>query len=482
MNFDRVSQEMLKGSLTCYGAETIVGYEDAKAQFDTQTNRWAATENNSNNSWNCNFNNGNFNNNNKYNGMRVRPVVAYDTPSDFLDLVVTAFHDCCKNKRTSKACIDYCEIASDDLPVLAHELYTCTYQPGVSTCFLVKYPKYREVFAACFRDRIVHHFLVLLLNPLFERHFVAQGNVSYNCRKGFGTLAAQQAAFDAVKKVTNNYQTEAWVYRGDIVSFFMSIDKRILWDKMEPFVKERYKGNYLNQVLCAAETIVFHCPEKHCIFNTDITEWEKHVETHKSLFGNHDFQGMPIGNITTQIFVNFLMSYFDAFVIAWLQAHSLAVYYLRFVDDFLLMCTNKSLLKQLVKDARAFLANELGITLHTDKYHFQCASHGFAFVGAYLKNGRIYLSKRTLARFRERVHGFNEMMKHKQVITFADLRRIEQIVNSYLGFCKGKSTYAQRKNILLQFGHEFYHYFCIAGHYERVQMKLKVKPQYLFTA
>lgn len=71
-----------------------------------------------------------------------------------------------------------------------------------------------------------------------------------------------------------------------------------------------------------------------------------------------------------------------------------AEYHARFVDDFLLMCTDKALLKQLVKDARAFLANELGITLHTEKYHFQCASHGFAFVGAYLKNGRIYSSVR----------------------------------------------------------------------------------------
>lgn len=140
--------------------------------------------------------------------------------------------------------------------------------------------------------------------------------------------------------------------------------------------------------------LFFIALKKNWIFNTDITEWKKHVETHKSLFGNNDFQGMLIGNVTTQIFVNFLMSHFDAFVIAWLQAHFLDVYYLRFVDDFLLMCTDKALLKQQVKDARAFLANELGITLHTDKYHFQCASHGFAFVGAYLKNGRIYSSVR----------------------------------------------------------------------------------------
>ena len=68
----------------------------------------------------------------------------------------------------------------------------------------MKYPKYREVFAACFRDRIVHHFLYLLLNPLFEARFVAQGNVAFNCRKGYGTLAAQQAAYDAIHHATNN--------------------------------------------------------------------------------------------------------------------------------------------------------------------------------------------------------------------------------------------------------------------------------------
>ena len=77
MNFGRVSQEMLKGSLTCYGAETIVGYEDAMTQFDAQTNRWTATESNANNSWFCGFNNGHFGNGNKSISMRVRPVVAF---------------------------------------------------------------------------------------------------------------------------------------------------------------------------------------------------------------------------------------------------------------------------------------------------------------------------------------------------------------------------------------------------------------------
>lgn len=470
---------MLKGSLTSYGMETIVGYEDAMTQFDVQTNRWAATENNSNNSWNCNVYDGNFNNNNKYNSMRVRPVVAYDIPDDFLSLVFAAFEDCCRHKRTSKACIDYCEIAAEDLPVLAYELYTGTYEPGVSTCFLVKYPKYREVFAACFRDRIVHHFLYLLLNPLFEARFVAQGNVSFNCRKGFGTLAAQRAAFDAIRQATDNYRVKAWTYRGDLVSFFMSIDKRILWAKMEPFIRATYKGKYMDVLLNITRIVVFYYPEKLCVFNTDTAEWAKHVERHKSLFGNDDYHGMPIGNLTTQIFANFLLSYFDDYVIAWMQSRNLPVYYTRFVDDFVIVCRTKRLLSQMVKDLRLYLQADLQIRLHADKYHFQPASHGMMFVGAYLKNHRMYLSNRTFARFQERVHGFNAMLENKQTITYADIRRIEQVINSYLGFCKDKRTYARRRQLLRTFGHTFYQYLYIDGHYERVKIKPKAKPQYL---
>ena len=479
MNCDSASQEMLKGSLTYYGYETMNGYEDAKAQYDTQTNRWGSTENNSNNSWNSNFNDGNFNNNNKYNSFRVRPVVAYDTPTDFLNLVLAAFYDCCRHKRTSKACIDYCEIAADDLPMLAHELYTGAYEPCVSTCFLVKYPKYREVFAACFRDRIVHHFLYLALNPLFEQRFVEQGNVSFNCRKGFGTLAAQQAAYNAIKQATDNYRREAWVYRGDIVSFFMSIDKRILWARMEPFIRDKYKGKYIEHIIATTRKIIFHCPEKLCVFNTAPAEWPLHVETHKSLFGNDDCHGMPIGNLTTQIFANFLMSDFDAFVTDWLKAHGQQPYYQRFVDDFIIICRDKALLKRLVKLCGEYLQREFRIASHKEKHHFQPASHGVMFVGAYLKNNRIYLSNRTLARFRERVYGFNQMLENKHLITLVDLQRMEQVCNSYLGFCKGKRTYAERKSILQMFGHKFYKYCYIGGHYERVKIKRNVKPQYL---
>lgn len=485
MNYERTPQGRLKGWHTYYGSESIgyerygltlmTGYEDAMPQFDSQGNRWASTEYNQNNSWNCNFGNGYYWANNKYNTLSVRPVVAYDTPTDFLNLVLEAFEDCCNHKGTSAECIAYCEIANQDLITLAHELYTGTYKIGTSTCFLVKYPKYREVFAACFRDRIVHHFLILLLNPYFEKRFNEMGNVSYNCRKGFGTIAAQNSVMKSIKECTQSYQEDAWVYRGDIVSFYMSINKKLLWEKLEPFIRTNYKGKYISQVLQTAKTIVFHCPENNCVFNTDINEWMKHIPRDKSLFGNGDLMGMPIGNLTTQVFANFFMSFFDEFVMKWFSNKGVKFGYSRFVDDFVVVCSSNNLLKLFIREANDFLVDNLSLRLHHDKYHFQKASHGVLFVGAYVKNGRMYLSNRTIARLTERVYGFRRILLNKSFVTLADVLRMEQVLNSYLGMCKGKRTYAIRKNLLGCFFSEFYKYFYIRGHYDSIHVKNKHK-------
>ncbi len=485
MNCGSVSMDELKGWHTYYGhgaccgiPASVNGYDVAMPHDDVQTNRWCTTEYNSNNSWNTNFNNGNFNNNNKNNQFKVRPVAASDTPSEFILSVVAAFEDCCENKRTSPECISYTEHAVEDIPVLAHELYTGEYQPGPSTCFLVKYPKYREVFAACFRDRIVHHWLYLQLNPYFERRFNTQSNVTFNCRVGYGTLAAQHALYEAIKKQTYNYQRQAWIYRGDLVSFFMSIDKRRLWNKLEVFIKKEYKGHFVKQVLDITHTVVFHRPEENCMFNTNPNEWARHISTDKSLFTSGEYFGMPIGNLTTQIFANFYMSWFDDYAQQFFRRREIDAHYIRFVDDFVVVCRSKPLLKVFVREAAEWLKGMLGVTLHTDKHHFQTAGKGVKFVGAYLKNHRIYLSNRTIARMTERVHGFNRMLTHKENITLADTNRILQVLNSYLGFCKGKRTYRIRKQLLQQFNQRFYDYFYIKGHYESIKAKRSVSALY----
>ena len=96
------------------------------------------------------------------------------------------------------------------------------------------------------------------------------------------------------------------------------------------------------------------------------------------------------------------------------------------------------------------------------------------FVGSYIMPEREYLSNRVLARFEERVHGFSALMMQRPLNTM-DCERIQSVINSYLGFCKGKRTYRRRKKILLQFPSVFYEYFYIDGHFERIKIKNKYK-------
>lgn len=140
-----VSYNPMNGRLTTAGigvrkeqTEDCCSYEDAKPQNDS-SNHWSGTENNRNNARNVNFNNGNANNNNKNNGNVVRPVAAYqdyDVPKAFVDSVWEAYRDCLKGKMRSKQALEYMEIADKDIPVLAQELWSGTYHPGTSTCFL----------------------------------------------------------------------------------------------------------------------------------------------------------------------------------------------------------------------------------------------------------------------------------------------------------------------------------------------------------
>lgn len=127
----------MNGRLTA-GRKKSFSYEGAKPQKDS-SNQWSGTENNRNNARNVNFNNGNANNNNKYNGNVVRPVAAsqdYDVPESFVNSVWEAYHDCLRGKMRSKQAVEYMEIANEDIPVLAQELWSGTYHPGTSTCFL----------------------------------------------------------------------------------------------------------------------------------------------------------------------------------------------------------------------------------------------------------------------------------------------------------------------------------------------------------
>ena len=490
----RASYNPMNGRLT---ATPIVSfsYDDAKTQKGG-SNHWSSTENNRNNGRNVNFNNGNTNNNNKYNSNVVRPVAAFQdcVPDYFIQSVWDAYYDCLKGKMRSEGAVEYMVIADDDIPALAYELWTGIYKPGTSTCFLVSYPKWREVFAAGFRDRIVHHWVCLRLNPLFEHRFIHQGNVSFNCRKGFGTDMAVLHLAEGMRKVSGNYRKPAWIFKGDLVGFFMSIDKDLLWYLLSRFMarwkfrSEKFGWQpyqiydmpdmYWDILMRTTKVIVMHHPERDCILNSAAHLWEEHMEPNKSLFTSPT--GEPIGNLTTQLFANFLMSFF-VMLVQWLYRHQ-NYCMAQFVDDFAIACDDLRFLVDSIPKLEQFLAR-LKLKLHKDKRYLQPVSHGVLFVGTYIKPGRKYLSSRTLSRMKEHCKGFAKMLEGEY--DTIQLLRIEQTLNSYLGFCLRRRTYGYRKEWIDEMGEGFWKRFYVKGHYESVHLKDKYKPifnsyEYLF--
>ena len=456
----------LNGRPTCLR----VSYEVARAKAKAASNFWTSTENNSNNTWNVNFGSGNVNNNNKYNTNRVRAVAAFGNDFEvFLDSVLEAYEDCLRGKRSSHQAVEYMAIAHEDLITLAVEMWTGEYTPSVSTAFIVKYPKYREVFAAHFRDRIVHHWICLRLNPLFERRFVEQGNVSHNCRKGFGTRSAVQSAAKGMAEVSDNYHKQAWVFRGDLVSCFMSIDKQILWDRLSVFIRRKYHGNFKEILLNLTRITIFHRPELNCVLNSKPALWQN-MPPGKSLFRNKQGKGVPIGNLTTQLFVNFLLSFLDLYVRYICRHHT--YHYDRFVDDFILVSDDLGFLAKAVDLIGSFLHNTLLLEMHRDKRYLQPVSHGVLFVGCYIKPGRIYLSNRTVSKFRQKAFGYNRKAELSGLESY-DAERIRDSLNSYFGFCKGRHAYRICYDIMLSINELLKHHFYVMN-----MRKLCIRKEY----
>lgn len=136
------------------------------------------------------------------------------------------YRRCRRNKRNTVNALRFELDAETHLLTLQQELRSHTYRPGRSICFITTGPKPREVFAADFRDRVVHHLLVSQQERVFEPVFIDD---SYACRKGKGTLAASDRLMVFLRRITANGQRPAWALKLDVANFFPSIDKAVLY-------------------------------------------------------------------------------------------------------------------------------------------------------------------------------------------------------------------------------------------------------------
>ena len=345
---------------------------------------------------------------------------------------------CSKGKRKKPQTIKFEKNLEQNLLLLCDELINRSYKPSPYSVFIVNKPVKREIFAANFRDRVIHHFLIQRINPLFESVFITD---SYACRKGKGTLFGVKRIFDHIYNCSHKYTKECYVLKLDISGFFMCISREILLAKVLNFVELNYfkKDKSLIKYLCT--TIILNNPVDEVIKLGCSKNWDG-LPKNKSLFYSKSGHGLPIGNLTSQVFANFYMHDFDSFVKDELKIK----YYGRYVDDFIICSNDKKILKGLIPKIKNKLLNDLKLELHPKKIYLQHYNKGVMFLGACLKPGRVYIGNQTKGNFYSKNHKFTEI----ENITSSTQNDILAVVNSYLGLMRHFSSYKIRKRQVLK--------------------------------
>ena len=263
--------------------------------------------------------------------------------------IFEAYFNCRRGKRTTASAIAYEMKYEERLLNLKDRINDRTYVPSLSTCFVVTRPRYREVFASSFEDRIVHHYASLRLEPLFEEIF---SDRTFNCRKGKGVLYGVNVLKNDILECSNNYTTDCYIMKLDLKGFFMSIDRTMLQEMVDDFVVKHYKGDDIEDLRFVCRVMILHEPEKCCVRRSPLSFWDNIPES-KSLFTNGDGKGAAIGNLWAQLFANFLLNVLDWFV------EKLGIrYHGRYVDDSYMIDRSKEKLLSCIQPIRELLATE----------------------------------------------------------------------------------------------------------------------------
>ncbi len=301
--------------------------------------------------------------------------------------LVHAYYDCRRNKRNTNSARQFEQNMEANLLDLHDELLAGTYQPGRSICFVVTRPKAREVWAADFRDRIVHHLLYNQVGAGIEATFIAD---SCACIPGRGTLYAAKRLEAKVRSATQNWSRPCHYLKADLANFFVAIDKRVLDRQLRRLIDEPWWRRLALQILWhdPRESVSMRCPI-HLL---------NRVPQHKRLTAQPAYLGLPIGNLSSQFFANVYLNALDQFVKHELKAR----HYIRYVDDFVLLHESPQQLNAWLAEIEAFLPT-LGARLNPTKTILQTVARGIDFVGQAIKPWRRSTRRKTVAEAARRI-------------------------------------------------------------------------------
>ncbi|WP_256587601.1 RNA-directed DNA polymerase [Pseudomonas sp. HLS-6] len=315
-----------------------------------------------------------------------------------------------------------------NLTTLHSDLVTGQYRPGRSICFVVTRPKAREVWAADFRDRIVHHLLYNHVAPRFYASFIAD---SCACIPGRGTLYAAKRLESKIRSATQNWSKPVFYLKCDLANFFVAIDKQVLRQQLAAKIDEPWW-------LALAEQILMHDPRWDYLTRSPAHLFNR-VPQHKRLTAQPEYLGLPIGNLSSQFFANVYLDALDQFC-----KHRLRVrHYVRYVDDFILLHESPQQLNAWLAEIEAFLP-KLGAKLNPTKTILQPVERGVDFVGHVIKPWRRTTRKRSVAQAMKRTAA-------------APPEQLRETANSYFGLMT-QASHSQKDraalaNLVLRRGH-----------------------------
>ena len=320
--------------------------------------------------------------------------ITYDSIISLENLLIS-WQEFLKGKRKRKDVAEFSVRFMDNILKLYHELVSKEYRHGSYYAFKINDPKPRDIHKAKVRDRIVHHAIYRLLYPYFDKKFVYD---SYSCRINKGTHRAINRFRDLARKASENDTKTVWILKCDIRKFFANINHEVL---------KRILSRHINDddILWLLENVIdsFHT-------------------------GNDLNIGLPLGNVTSQIFINIYMNELDQFMKRKLKVH----YFICYADDFVILHTNKKYLINLIPKISEFLEEELKLSLHPNKVYVKTLSSGIDFLGW------VHFPKHRILRTRTKRRMFRKLEKNQSNDTLV----------SYLGLLSHGNTYKLKQRAL----------------------------------
>lgn len=297
--------------------------------------------------------------------------------------VLAAARAALRGKRRSRAGAGFLADLEREVVTLHRELRDGSYRHGPYQYFEVHDPKTRTVAAAAFRDRVVHHAIVRVIEPLFERRLVED---TYACRRGKGGHAAMRRAAGFARR-------HAYALECDVARFFASIDHEVLLGQVERVIADERLLGLLRHVVAShadAETVRWRGGG---LFDVEVRR-----------------RGIPIGNLTSQFLANVYLSPLDHFVKHGLRVRG----YARYMDDFLLFGDDPAVLRAQGRAVQEQLG-ALRLRMHPDKYRLRPTRLGVDFVGfVVFHGGRIRVRRASVRRFERRYRRARYLVERKR--------------------------------------------------------------------